>query len=323
MCQTDNIKWTCPTHQTVLITENETLICQLGCNFRVVNQIPRFVPDSSYTTAFGDQWNRYGKTQLDSYTGLPISESRLRRCLGEMLWNELERKQVLEAGCGAGRFTEILLEKRACVTSIDLSNAVNANQKNFPQNKSHHIAQADILQLPFSPQSFDIVLCLGVIQHTPNPEETIKALYEQVKPGGWLVIDHYTYKLSNFTRTAPFVRLIMRRLPKGESIKWTERIANILLPLHKSVRNFRLGQMLLSRVSPLVCYYHSHPDLSDELQTEWALLDTHDSLTDYYKHFRWRRQIMQTLENLELADIWCKYGGNGVEARGQRPSSLV
>jgi 2-polyprenyl-3-methyl-5-hydroxy-6-metoxy-1,4-benzoquinol methylase len=45
--------------------------------------------------------------------------------VGEKLWAELAGKQVLECGCGAGRFTEILLAEGAQVTFIDLSEAVD------------------------------------------------------------------------------------------------------------------------------------------------------------------------------------------------------
>ncbi|HEY0787434.1 MAG TPA: methyltransferase domain-containing protein, partial [Thermoanaerobaculia bacterium] len=87
---------------------------------------------SSYADAFGAQWRRYSRTQLDSYTGTTISRDRLRRCLGEELWEGLSGRKVLEAGCGAGRFTEVLLERGAILTSVDLSDAVVANAENFP-----------------------------------------------------------------------------------------------------------------------------------------------------------------------------------------------
>ncbi len=77
--------------------------------------------------------------------------------------------------------------------------------------------------------------------------------------------------------------------------------------------------MLLSRLSPVLCYYHAYPDLSDELQREWALLDTHDSLTAWYAHVRSRGRIRRTLQKLGMEQIWCNYGGNGVEARGRWP----
>lgn len=311
--------WACPKCGTRLENKTDRLVCSNECEYFIVNEIPRFVPSDNYSEAFGAQWNRYRKTQLDSYTKSPISETRLQRCFGEDLWSSLEGKLILEAGCGAGRFTEILLKKGAVVTSIDLSEAVVANQENCPQNETHRIAQADILELPFAPEQFDIVMCLGVIQHTPDTEKAISALYKQVKKGGWLVIDHYTYSLAYYTRTAPIVRLFMRKLPKGKSIKWTERMVDLFLPLHKQMRNFRLGQTLLSRISPLVCYYHGFPELNDELQREWALLDTHDSLTDYYKRFRTKGQITKVLQQLGLSEIHCEYGGNGVEARGRCP----
>lgn len=309
----------CMPHRHVLSIETNEATCPQGCSFPITGGIPRFVSPDNYSAAFGEQWKRYRKTQLDSYTKTPLSESRLRRCLGENLWADLAGKQVLEAGCGAGRFTEILLKEGAYVTSIDLSDAVTANQENFPQDKHHRIAQADILKMPFPPQQYDVVICLGVIQHTPDSEATIAALYQHVRPGGWLVIDHYRFRLRFVLRTAPIFRFFMKRMPSDKTVPFTERMVDALLPMHKAVRNFRPAQTVLSRFSPLVVYYHGFPHFSDELQREWALLDTHDSLTDYYKRFRSRESIAGTLKGLGLEHVWCEYGGNGVEARGRRP----
>jgi glycosyltransferase involved in cell wall biosynthesis/2-polyprenyl-3-methyl-5-hydroxy-6-metoxy-1,4-benzoquinol methylase len=322
MIKFESIPYYCPRHRQRLDLADAKFVCVNGCEYLAVAGIPRFVEADNYSDAFGEQWKRYRTTQLDSYTGSPISETRLRRCLGETIWSDLRGKQVLEAGCGAGRFTEILLREGAIVTSIDLSDAVSANQDNFPQDEDHRIAQADILELPFDSQQFDVVICLGVIQHTPDSERSIEALYGHVKPGGWLVIDHYTYTLGYFTRTAPVFRFFMRQMKRGTTINFTERMVNLLLPIHKAVRNYRPAQTLLSRVSPLVVYYQGLPQLNDTMQKEWALLDTHDSLTDYYKRFRTKGHIHSTMEQLGQTDIWCEYGGNGVEARGRRRSRI-
>src|SRR5260370_19158777 len=178
MTKTNWPELSCPIHGKLLTDYADGLVCEDQCSYPRMNGIGRFVPCESYTAAFGLQWNKYRRTQLDSYTGLPLTRDRLRRCIGEVLWRALPEKQVLEAGCGAGRFTEILLEAGAYVTSVDLSAAVNANQENCPQGGHHRILQADILRLPFAPRQFDVVLCLGVIQHTPNPETTIAAVFE-------------------------------------------------------------------------------------------------------------------------------------------------
>jgi SAM-dependent methyltransferase len=274
----------------------------------------------TYADAFGLQWNVYRKTQLDSFTGMPSSLTRARRCLGEEAWNLLGRQSgtdVLEVGCGAGRFTEVLLQAGARVTSVDLSSAVDANQESFPQNERHRILQADVLHLPFAPQQYDIVFCLGVIQHTPSPEATIERLYDQVRPGGWLVIDHYTYNLSWYTKTAPLFRMVLKRMSPAAGLKWTQRLVNLFFPLHRAARHSFVAQALLSRVSPVWSYYHRIP-LSDDLQRQWSLLDTHDALTDWYKHHRTKGQIRRILERLGAVDIRSEYGGNGVEARCRR-----
>src|SRR5690242_873452 len=96
--------WHCPEHLTKLDVCKESLDCPSGHMFPFINGIPRFVPNSKYAAAFGIQWKKYRLTQLDSYTRTTITRSRAQRCIGETLWNQLEGKQVLECGCGAGRF---------------------------------------------------------------------------------------------------------------------------------------------------------------------------------------------------------------------------
>jgi 2-polyprenyl-3-methyl-5-hydroxy-6-metoxy-1,4-benzoquinol methylase len=312
-------QWYCPVHQKPLSVEGDNLVCPYGEHFPCRGGIPRFVPKSNYAEAFGAQWKRYRLTQLDSYTKSSLSRDRTRRCIGEALWTQLAGKQVLECGCGAGRFTEILLNQGASVISLDLSEAVDANQENFPQSDTHRIAQADILQLPFAPQQFDVIFCLGVLQYTSNPEKALACLYEQVKPGGTLVVDIYTPRLSWYTKTSLLLRYYLRRLPPDEGMKWTEWLVDTFLPLHKMVRHFYPAQITISRLSPVFSYYHTYPNFSEELHREWALLDTHNALTGWYRHTRTRRQVIRSLQQLGLQEMWCEYGGNGVEARGKRP----
>ena len=88
------------------INENE-MISQSGVKYKIIDGIPRFVDKSNYSDNFGLQWKKFSRTQLDSYSGLNISEERLVRCL-DFDKSKLKDKFVLEAGSGAGRFTEIL-----------------------------------------------------------------------------------------------------------------------------------------------------------------------------------------------------------------------
>jgi 2-polyprenyl-3-methyl-5-hydroxy-6-metoxy-1,4-benzoquinol methylase len=311
----------CPNHRARLVRDRDALVCPDGDRWRVEAGIPRMVDRTNYAEAFGLQWRSFRKTQLDSHTRTTLSRDRSRRCIGEEWWRRLHAPgglDVLEVGCGAGRFTEVLLSTGSRVTSVDMSSAVVANVENFPPDAHHRVIQADVRRLPFVPGQFDVVFCLGVIQHTPKPEETIARLYEQVKPGGLLVIDHYTYTLSELTKSAPLFRVVLTRTSPETGLRWTRRLVDVFLPLHKAVRHSRIAQSLLSRISPVLAYYQ-HLPLDDDLQREWALLDTHDSLTDRFKHFRTRSQIRKALQSLDAEAIVCEYGGNGVEARCRRP----
>ncbi len=313
--------WYCPEHRARLADAGDRLICPYGHDFRVTRGIPRFTPNSSYADHFGAQWARFRLTQLDSHTGLAVSRERLLRCLGDRTAKKLAGLQVLECGCGAGRFTEVLLAEGARVTSIDLSSAVDANAITFPPGGFHRIAQADIMRMPFDDRCFDLVLCLGVIQHTPNPERTIAVLCDKVAVGGTLVIDHYTWSLGWYTKSAPWIRQLVKRLSPAAAFRVTDTLVNAFLPLHRRTHHIPLVRSVVSRLSPVLSYYGSYPQLPEALQYDWALLDTHDTLTDHYKHFRSQGSIRRTLESLGMVDVWCERGGNGVEARGRRPQS--
>ena len=312
--------WSCPEHGETLVAAKGKLECPRGHAYAVHDGIPRFVSGSTYADAFGAQWNRYRITQLDSYTGTTITRDRARGALGQALWSSLSGMLVLECGCGAGRFTEVLLEQGARVLSIDLSEAVDANQKNFPQGDRHLIAQADIARLPFEPRQFDLVLCLGVVQHTPSPEATIRRLYDHVRPGGTLVFDHYTSWLGWRLSLKPLYRALLRRLPPTVGLAVTEQLVGLLLPLHRRLAHTRLPRVMLNRVSPVMSYYRTYPQLPDDIQREWALLDTHDSLTDWHKHFRNCADVRRVLTQLGAERIECGPGSNGIDVRARRPA---
>lgn len=307
------------------VEDSTSVTCPSGCTVPVLNHVPRFVDSSNYAAGFGLQWNAFRKTQLDSYTGTTISKDRLTRCLGGSL-EVLHGRSVLEVGCGAGRFTELMLAAGARVFACDLSSAVDSNYENCHRWPDYFVCQADVRRLPVEPHSFDFVICLGVIQHTPNPEETIAALALQVKPGGSLVIDHYaTDYPRNFLQRN--LRRLLIRLPAHLAKPVAIKLSRALLPLHRITWRERRGmwrlRSFLRRVSPLIDYYEDCPQLSKELLGEWAVLDTHDTLTDHYKHLRTTEEIEACLRSCGLVELKVYYGGNGVEARARMPASAA
>jgi SAM-dependent methyltransferase len=330
-----DINIVCPLHRVAMHVKTDLdgagedcMVCPEGCLFPRRRGIYRFVNTKNYASSFGIQWNTYPLTQLDSYTGVPLSEERLRRCLGGS-FDVVRGKLVLEAGCGAGCFTEILLREGAKLVAVDLSVAVEANHRLFRDRSNYFVCQADILNLPFAPSEFDVVVCLGVLQHTPSPEHTIEMLSSQLRPGGLLVIDHYPHG-SHSNPAQLFLRPIMINLPPKLSLLLCKALVTVLWPLHRFAfyyrtkfgkrryAGIRFVDAILNCISP-VADYHWIVQLSPKLRREWAMLGTHDALTDYYKHGRNVEEIAAALESFKLKVISVGTGGNGVEARAVKP----
>ncbi len=306
-----------------LSEKDGALVAPDGTSYPIINGIPRFVTDG-YAEDFGWQWKRFRQTQLDSYSGLTISRDRLQQCLHGHL-SKLQGKSVLEAGSGAGRFTEVLLKTGANLCSFDLSAAVEANAKNNSAAGDFTLVQADIMHMPFATASFDYVICLGVVQHTPSPEDTIRSLYAMVKPGGYLSIDHYI-KSWRWMLPPPIgysintYRQLVLALPRKKRFAVVQKIVNFWFPLHWRLRDSRLAKTILPRLSPVAFYYPGIALKTKEAFYEWALLDTHDSLTDYYKHVRNAGEIEEILRGLGATDIAIVEAGNGVEAFCRKPA---
>jgi SAM-dependent methyltransferase len=313
------------------VEESKHLSCARGCRVPVLGGVPRFTPSESYAAGFGLQWTAHARTQLDSASGTHISRDRLARCVGGL--ERVAGRSVLEVGCGAGRFTEVLLDAGARVFACDLSRAVLANLANFRGRPGHFVCQADLTRLPVAPGSFDVVVALGVLQHVPRPEDAIPALAAAVRPGGLLALDHYApppgagraWRIAASLAPRALLRHVLLRLPPRLAQAAATRLTRALLPVHRAL--WRRGPVAdrlrgtLRRVSPVVDHYDRLPELSREQLAEWAVLDTHDALTDRYKHLRTADEVRAMLAAAGLIEIEVAYTGNGVEARARKPIS--
>jgi SAM-dependent methyltransferase len=314
----------CPRCGGALVSSQEgaLLRCGAGHEHPVVRGIPRFVPEDNYARSFGLQWNVFRQTQLDSHTGTTISRDRLARLLGGSM-EPVRGKLVLEAGCGAGRFTEVMLDAGARVMAVDISSAVEANQANCGHRPGHAVAQADIEQLPFAPGGFDVVVCIGVLQATPDPERAIAALCAQLKPGGLLVIDHYTYGYATTPSRAALRKRLLGRSPE-DALRTCLRIQAVLWPAHRllwALRKLpgmaRLRERFL-HFSPLVDYHEHYGQIGKTLLRQWAVLDMHDTVTDVFKHLRGVDEIAACLRGCGMVEVRAWLGGNGVEASARK-----
>lgn len=291
-----------------------TISCQsCSAKFPIVGGIPRFVPDDQYAQSFGFQWNRFRRTQLDSHTGLPLSANRLFQVTG---WpRDMRGQRVLEAGSGAGRFTEVLLATGATLFSFDLSSAVEANHANNGEAPNLNLFQGSIYDIPLPYACFDKVMCLGVLQHTPEPDRSFACLARHVKPGGELAVDVYARHWPQLISWKYLLRPITTRLPQYFLFRCVETSVKALLPLAIALR--KVGGRLGARLMPILEY--SHLGLPYQLNIQWSTLDTFDMYSPAHDHPRSVEQVRTWYETIGFVDVVVEPGPNGVIARGRRP----
>jgi ubiquinone/menaquinone biosynthesis C-methylase UbiE len=277
----------------------------------IINEIPRFAPNQNYTLAFGRQWKEYSKVQLDSFNRTTISEERVEVALNCPLAS-LKGLKVLEAGSGAGRFTEILLKYGAIVYSFDLSEAVEVNLANNRGNKDFTIFQADIEKIPFRDNYFDIALCLGVMQHTRNSFLSLKELERVTKKDGTISFDHYQKHLGQYISLYLVYWIIIKNLNSSNQLKVTEFLTRIFFPIHWFFRNISFIQFLLRRISPISFYYGMF-DLSKDQHMEVSMLDTHDKNTDHYKRMLSHRELEKLIKKFDFKSYKIFKGGTGLQ----------
>jgi SAM-dependent methyltransferase len=291
-----------------------SLLCQnCAASYRVTDGIPRFVSSENYSRSFGFQWDIHDKTQLDSYTGQSISEQRLFDVTG---WpTDLSGQLILEAGSGAGRFTECLLKTGATVFSFDYSSAVNSNGRNNGHSEHLLLFQADMRNIPLRRAAFDKVMCLGVLQHTPAPEKSFRCLSDMVRPGGELVVDLYRKSALAWLQWKYALRPITKRLDQRRLYEIVSRVVPALIPTAKKMR--RVAGRTGARLMPIVEY--SRLGLSPEMNERWAILDTFDMYSPAHDHPQTMRTLKRWFKEVGFTSVCVHRGPNGIVGKGRRP----
>jgi 2-polyprenyl-3-methyl-5-hydroxy-6-metoxy-1,4-benzoquinol methylase len=301
----------------LIIDHQATQLTCAGCGagYPVVNGVVRFVDRQHYAGSFGLQWNVHRRTQLDSYTGLPLSRNRLFHV---SRWpQDLRGQTILEAGSGAGRFTEVLVSTGAQVLSFDLSTAVDANHANNGNHSNLLVFQADMSDIPVRPSSVDKVICLGVLQHTPDPAAAFHHLTKPVRPGGELVVDVYAARLRSLISWKYALRPLTKRADPERLHRFIATATPPLVPL--SAWLYRLAGRAGARLLPIVQY--DHLGLSAAVNREWAVLDTFDMYAPAHDHPQTLKAVRRWYDEAGFVDVHVEYGPNGVIARGRRPAA--
>ena len=284
----------------------------------IVRCLPRFVPSESYASSFGFQWNCFDGIQIDKIMHNDLSRDRFQATTG---WpSRLEGQRILEAGCGAGRFTQIALETGAELFSFDLSSAVEAAWRNNAGTPNLTVFQASIYEIPLRKAAFDKIFCMGVLQHCPDVAGAFRTLLPFLRSGGEIVIDVYE-KTNGFPPLKYLVRPFVKHLS-------TESLYNLLcwtippaFEVKKVIHRIPAMGPRLAALIPIGPISHApRLNYTDEELKRVKILSALDMLSPVYDQPQQMEDVRRWFQEAGLVEIQLKRGYNGINAKGKRPA---
>lgn len=272
--------------------------------FPFINGAYRIVSSNNYSESFGFQWNKFAVIQIDKTANLDISKNRF---FAETGWDkeDLSGKSILEVGSGAGRFTQIILDlTNADLYSVDYSNAVEANYKNNGPHPRLKLFQASIYEMPFAPAQFDKVICLGVLQHTPDVERSVKALIEMAKPGAEVIVDFYPIKGWWTKLHAKYLlRPFTKKMDHKKLYKKIDKNIDWMIKTSRFFSKMKLNQ--LNRFLPICDIEGTMPKNLPYLQLRsLCVLDTFDMFSPEYDQPQKISTIVNWFKKYGMKEVW-------------------
>lgn len=267
--------------------------------FNLADDIYVYEKKDGYAENFGKQWKAYRDVQIDSINQNKISYQYLE----DLTFNELENfsnKSILEIGCGAGRFTEILINKSKLCIAVDLSSAVYYNVSKGEKNL--FLIKSNFLKL-VPKDKFDIVICRGVLQHTEEPNLSIMKLFDFVKEDGIVYFDIYKKPFFKLHPKYTFWRPLISTFFTYEKFeKFLIKRIKILIKIKKFLINNILFSKKLSDIFIPIYYYKNELNLSDNELEKWAILDTLDGMYAKYDKPMYNSEVVRLLQenNIQL-----------------------
>jgi len=131
----------------------------------------------------------------------------------------LAGKRVLDIGCGGGILSDSMARSGATVLGIDLaSKPLKVAQLHALEAGTDNVEYREVAAEALAaeaPASFDVVTCMEMLEHVPDPSSVVTACATLVKPGGWVFFSTINRNAKAFAHAIVWAEHVLQLLPKG------------------------------------------------------------------------------------------------------------
>lgn len=239
---------------------------------------------------FGFEWNKYSEI-------LPQYEGQFLNWIGPVRSSDFKDKRVLDAGCGMGRNSYWPLKYGAeSLVAFDFDErSVGRAKENLKEFKNAHVSFKSIYELK-EKDSFDVVMCIGVLHHLANPQDALRNFFNALTNGGRLILWVYGYRGNEWIVrfVDPVRKYITSRLPVG--------LVHLLsyfcsVPLWIFIKIFRGPSQYLTQLSNF-SFKHVHSIVFDQLIPDIA-------------HYWKKEEVLELFNGIPFKKIDIKEPSNG------------
>jgi len=254
------------------------------------------------------------KSDIDVYDKLWVQA--LKNLGGEPLFRpeHFKGKIVLDAGCGTGRHIKSDFSKHGCkeIIGVDLGVQVFEAKRTDDAPNTHFI-QADLMNLPFKKEVFDVVTSHGVLHHTPNPRATFMRISKHLKVGGMMAI--YVYHKEWAYHKAHKKSLFLDTVYATGVMIWLGIRKIISRMPHPIIHGFAYLMALKSTIESTLVKNKITRPLGKALRFippfAYVGVNFHERLVRNYDHYSATYNYFQAIE--EVIDWYKKAGFNDIE----------
>jgi 2-polyprenyl-6-hydroxyphenyl methylase/3-demethylubiquinone-9 3-methyltransferase len=175
----------------------------------------------------------------------------------------LRGKRVLDVGCGGGILAEAMAAEGAEVTGIDLAEkplkVATLHGMESGVRVDYRLVAAEALAAEAA-ATFDVVTCMEMLEHVPDPASTVKACAQLAKPGGWVFFSTINRNAKSFLFAIVGAEYVLNLLPRG-----THEYAKFLTPselaAHARAAGLEPADLTGMTYNPLTRVYALGPDV--------------------------------------------------------------